>query len=449
MTWNDPIGDTLNSGAMNEGFFQYADYVVPQIHQKVHNSLKIFGTPFTFSRIRSGARTIIHGGAYKQYRGSDAASKDAWENTGLIKRWYLEDYGPRAWWHGPTQWMFDPHNPQLSNMLLFNRTGRTRVGKAVENRLLDRITKEGGKGEDSLIRKWGILNDQGELGHFWDPRILSRISAAGDYGHMGYKALSDEKVGNLKDFLKISGNPDMAAHLDELLKTGSITGKLAAEAVNLSTIGSVSGRLMGFREGLAGGGKVFGDVASEGVRTGLRWGDSARAWGTDEQDNPLKWGDIFKGQATSRAESTAAKSVAKNVAEDAAKPIAKDVAETAGKTAVMNAAKQAMARAGIELAAAGSEGGLNPVMDAIAIYGMVRAGLSIGKIAVDAVAGEVKDAAASFRGSIGKTPFGMGYVDTQAAATSRQRSEMAIMRSRINARSIFGNEASSMYAHFG
>jgi hypothetical protein len=45
--------------------------------------------------------------------------------------------------------------------------------------------------------------------------------------------------------------------------------------------------------------------------------------------------------------------------------------------------------------------------------------------------------------------FGMGYNDTEAAATSRARGVMAIQNSRLNARSMLGSEAGMMAAHFG
>ena len=60
-----------------------------------------------------------------------------------------------------------------------------------------------------------------------------------------------------------------------------------------------------------------------------------------------------------------------------------------------------------------------------------------------------RDANKSLQGSINKTMFGMGYKDTEAAATSRSRGVMAIQNSRLNARSVLGSEAGMMAAHFG
>lgn len=60
-----------------------------------------------------------------------------------------------------------------------------------------------------------------------------------------------------------------------------------------------------------------------------------------------------------------------------------------------------------------------------------------------------KDSVKSLQGSIHKPLFGMGYQDTEAAATSRARGVMAIQNSRLNARSVLGSEAGMMAAHFG
>jgi hypothetical protein len=60
-----------------------------------------------------------------------------------------------------------------------------------------------------------------------------------------------------------------------------------------------------------------------------------------------------------------------------------------------------------------------------------------------------RDANKSLQGSINKPIFGMGYKDTEAAATSRSRGVMAIQNSRLNARSVLGSEAAMMASHFG
>jgi hypothetical protein len=76
----------------------------------------------------------------------------------------------------------------------------------------------------------------------------------------------------------------------------------------------------------------------------------------------------------------------------------------------------------------------------------------LGKMAGEVVVSGInlaKDAYKSVQGTINKPAFGMGYQDTEAAATSRARGVMAIQNSRLNARSVLGSEAGMMAAHFG
>jgi len=59
------------------------------------------------------------------------------------------------------------------------------------------------------------------------------------------------------------------------------------------------------------------------------------------------------------------------------------------------------------------------------------------------------DAGNSIKGSIDKPIMGMGFRDNSIAATSRQRGVMAIQNSRLNMRSVLGNEAAGIHAAWG
>lgn len=78
-------------------------------------------------------------------------------------------------------------------------------------------------------------------------------------------------------------------------------------------------------------------------------------------------------------------------------------------------------------------------------YDLARMGGEVVKSGINLA----RDAEKSLQGSFNKSTFGMGYRDTQAAATSRSRGVMAIQNSRLNARSALGSEAGMMSAHFG
>lgn len=89
--------------------------------------------------------------------------------------------------------------------------------------------------------------------------------------------------------------------------------------------------------------------------------------------------------------------------------------------------------------------GVQVVMAAKMVY-------DLGKMAGEVIKGGInlaKDAGKSLKGSIEKSTFGLGYKDTEVAATSRARGVMAIQNSRLNARSLLGGEASMMAAHYG
>lgn len=89
--------------------------------------------------------------------------------------------------------------------------------------------------------------------------------------------------------------------------------------------------------------------------------------------------------------------------------------------------------------------GLQFVAAASLVYDIAKMGGEVVKSGINLA----RDASKSLQGSINKPMFGMGYRDTELAATSRARGVMAIQNSRLNARSVLGSEASMMAAHFG
>lgn len=89
--------------------------------------------------------------------------------------------------------------------------------------------------------------------------------------------------------------------------------------------------------------------------------------------------------------------------------------------------------------------GINFLATAKLVYDVGRMGGELIQSGINLAS----DAEKSLQGSFSKPVFGMGYRDTEAAATSRSRGVMAIQNSRLNARSALGSEASMMSAHFG
>jgi hypothetical protein len=89
--------------------------------------------------------------------------------------------------------------------------------------------------------------------------------------------------------------------------------------------------------------------------------------------------------------------------------------------------------------------GLQVVAAASLVYDLGKMGGEVIKSGINLA----RDASMSLQGSINKPMFGMGYRDTEVAATSRARGVMAIQNSRLNARSVLGSEASMMASYFG
>jgi len=147
------------------------------------------------------------------------------------------------------------------------------------------------------------------------------------------------------------------------------------------------------------------------------------------------------------AESLGQKQIAGKVGLEAAHHVLENGAfKTLGRKGVMEAlgtksgAKVLGARA-----AALAIPGLNVIATAALVY-------DLGKMAGEVVKSGInlaKDAGKSLQGDIYKPSFGMGYKDTEAAATSRSRGVMAIQNSRLNARSMLGSEGAMMAAHYG
>lgn len=127
------------------------------------------------------------------------------------------------------------------------------------------------------------------------------------------------------------------------------------------------------------------------------------------------------------------------------------VSET-GERAGLGAMRMAVAKGGLKTGAAlGARAAMfsNPVTAAIGV-GMLAYDLaSIGSELLIGGMSTARDAVISMKGSIGKPVMGMGFKDNEVAATSRARGVHAIQNSRLNARSVLGNEAAGLAAHFG
>lgn len=400
-----------------------------RIKHGIHDVHQPFsGAGFTGIRTRAGANTLIKGGW-------DTNATSKFNDMGWVKRQWYEDYNPKSWFRAPTQNVFNIGNTHPANMLFFKDAHGDASGAQKLTRLGSWIRDNETAEKLGLVTKKG---DQRVLEHIWDPKLMSRMSASGKYTKMG--TLSGEQTGNLFNYLEQAGGHDIATTLSSA--TGGLgpamfpemTGDLASQAVWASTRGVISGRIAGWTAGAAGKeiDPLITKAASPAFSGAYEAGQTLRNSTLNAAGEKMGFQELLETNISRKAAGYAG--------EMGLKETAPEVVKTIGSL---------VARTGAEIGLAAGEGFINPVMDILAVYGAVKLAVGVGELAWGAGVGLGESAIKSFRGQIGKSPFGMGYKDSAAAATSRARGVSAIANSRLNARSVLGNEAGMMAAHFG
>lgn len=227
---------------------------------------------------------------------------------------------------------------------------------------------------------------------------------------------------------------------------GGVTGTPGAMAGQVGVRGNMYASAMGsagvgYMAGYARGSLGFGGLTGKGALTGRAlegarsaekaFGNAfAKAFGDDGLEIG---GKLIKGSDGAidflRSTGGKGKQFFRPLGASATKKLA---VSGAGKMLAMRGA--AMLLPGVQLVAAASF-----IYDIGQMAGeVVKSGINLAK-----------DANKSLQGSIAKPTFGMGYKDTEAAATSRSRGVQAIQNSRLNARSALGTEGAMMAAHYG
>lgn len=250
---------------------------------------------------------------------------------------------------------------------------------------------------------------------FMTPGLLSNLTTAARLGRMGTSSsigidmarnlnAMDRAVSGIK-----GGRPRFGAWM---------TGSHAAANV-LDSGGFINRTIGGF-----GHAARFGDDAARlgGRSKAFR---SAATWGAK------KFGDDTLGLGFRAAARQTAK-----------KGVSRAAVGFAGRWA---------ARWGASMAVGGPA---NPVvaigMTAWMAYDLAKLGTGLASdLIIKPAVNTARDASVSLQGQIKKPVMGMGFVDNSVAATSRSRGVAAIQNSRLNARSMLGNEASMMHSHFG
>lgn len=232
-----------------------------------------------------------------------------------------------------------------------------------------------------------------------------------------------------------------------------ITDMAAQAAIDASKQAGIrisgEGIAAGFINTMAGKGAIMQarNLAYGGFTMGERMGVRGFASGMTS---------ILRGEVTANVERASAKYAAETALSTASKAVAeKGIAEAGAAVGTGMAAKFA-ARFGAAAAVnviPGIGQAVSLGLTAWMIYDLAKLGGTLIGAGIKGAVNLGSEAVRSIEGSINKAPMsgftGMGYRDTEAAATSRRRGVMAIQNSRLNARSVLGAEAPLMHSHFG
>lgn len=287
------------------------------------------------------------------------------------------------------------------------------------------VAKAANKVAEPLLNK-GILKAGGEPQKLLQRGTFSHISAASKISKQG--TISAKQAGSMNKTIDIlrGGSGTVA---DGGAFTGGMAGREAAmHYMANSASGAISSRVSGYTAGA-----VFGkDAASIGGNT------------------------VFNAAAEKSA-ATFAKAGMKHVGgelvTEAGEKVGMKIATTAVKDLAVREGVGAAAKLGAGFAARSAFAAVpvvNVAMAAWMVYDLAKFGAKMAtEMVIKPGVHFAQEGIKSWKGQIDKAPFGTGFKDNSVLMTARQRGVMSISNSRLNARSILGNEAASIHAHFG
>lgn len=269
-------------------------------------------------------------------------------------------------------------------------------------------------------------------GNIFNSSFFGRQAAAQRIARSGFKDLDafNAAKANVVNFLEAT-DPKLAS----LYKGTTVVDKqLMSNVISMSNSQGLSARAAGFQGGLFNRvdprTRMIGEIANP---EWLRGSDAAVRW--------LGHGGFAPG------ERIGLKGFAEGIgrAWKGGSAATEALATTARAGKVAKFATASVARTGALVAADGPL----PILDAVAIAMLAYDVVSMGMEGVKGGIEFAGEAMTSLKGSLDKPVMGMGYVDNDVNATSRARGVAAIQNSRMNARSVLGNEASYLHGHFG
>lgn len=304
---------------------------------------------------------------------------------------------------------------------------------------------------NSAIKRMGLQNVAADESVF-GPGLLSFISAGTKIDRLETKALRGNqramaKLGRVEQNIKTLAPINNRALVNPSILRGTQTaGMTYSQALNLTPLqrGGLTASQMvgsGAAQSISYGGSFLDDALSKSAGKIIAPGGAMQVSTTVGIRGNLM-ASSMSGQGTRYIagyfRGAMGYGAIGGLEGTALKGAEKAVAHLAGKGATKY---MALGAKGLGLAIPG----LNVLATASLVY-------DLGKMAGEVIKSGInlaKDANKSMQGTINKPLFGMGYKDTEAAATSRSRGVMAIQNSRLNARSMLGSEAAMMAAHYG
>jgi len=301
-----------------------------------------------------------------------------------------------------------------------------------------------GKTGQRLLSSMGIDDlKPGETA--FGPGLLSGITAGRKVDILERKALNGNsraaaKLAKADEAISALGKMNKRTHLGFASRLGGVPAQAGAAGQvgvrgNLyasGLAGAGTTYLAGYARGSLGFGGVSGLTGRALDGAGKAEDAFGKAFAKAFGDDGLEiGGKLYKGadQAVDLLRSTGGGKLFGQLGASATKKLA---VSGAGKMLAMRAGAMAIP-------------GLNVIAAASLAYDIGKMGGEIIKSGINLA----KDANRSLQGAIAKPTFGMGYKDTEAAATSRSRGVQAIQNSRLNARSALGAEGAMMAAHYG
>lgn len=390
------------------------------IRYRSHKSLLLHGR-YRNPILRSLQRQRMYDNSYGVVRKDPNSFRAAWED---MKRDQMTQFNPFTWRRSATMSAFDP----------------TAVQK--EYGIINPIFKKTRLNNNAWLRKHNFVTEDGNLRHVIDPVAHARLSAGTTWDQrvkrQGNRALTNSENGTIQDYLN-NANPDLLGRLRDSGKLSDLTMQDAGTIMRMSMQNSITGRIGGFIEGMHNPNSPMNEAIYGGDGELTTAGSSylnGQAYG--------QLGNIYRKEGVNGVRELAGKS--------SEELMAKGLGESAAKKFASKGATELMARVGLEVGGAAVAQfipGVDVAVDAYLAYQIASfAAKETAKLTNKFIIQPAASAYRSLTGSISSAPFGMGYHDTLAAATSRARGVQAIQNSRLNARSVLGSEAAPIAQHF-